>query len=74
MERLLAPEEHGPAGGIEDANPTKLCMCPGYYADKKKGRRPVPQSSRLTLQLAGSWKSLEMLVLGTLALIRSALC
>lgn len=72
-EWLLVPEGRGPAGGIEDASLTRLCTCPGCYADKKKGLHPLPRGSRLTLQLAGSWKSLEMMVLGTPALSSSTL-
>lgn len=73
-EHLLVLEEHGPAGGIADANRIRLCMCPEYCAGKKKGYHPLPQRPRETLQLVGSWKSQEMLVLGTSALIRTSLC
>lgn len=74
-ERLLVPERRGPAGGIEDdASQTRLCMCPGYYASKESRHYPPPRGLGLTPQGAGLWKSLEMLVLGTPALIRNALC
>lgn len=73
-ERLLVPEGPGLASGIEDASQTRLCMCPGSYASKENGLHPLPRGSRMTLQLADSWKSLERMVLGTPALIRNALC
>lgn len=73
-ERLLVPEGHGLAAGIEDASRISLCMCPGSCASKKNGLHCPPRGSRLTLQLAGFWKSPEMLVLGTPAPIRIVLC
>lgn len=73
-EWLLVPEGHGLAAGIEDASRISLCMCPGSCASKKNGLHCPPWGSRLTLQLAGFWKSLEMLVLGTPSPIRNVLC
>lgn len=73
-EHLLVLEGREPAGGIADANRTRLCMCPEYCVGKKKGYHPLPQGSRETLQLVGSWRNLEMLVLGTSPLIRISLC
>lgn len=64
----------GPAGGIVDASRTRCCMFPGCCAGKKNGCHPLPQRSRETLQLASSWKKLEMLVPGTPTLIRNSLC
>lgn len=73
-EHLRVLEGHGLAGGIADANRTRLCMCPEYCAGKKKGYHPLPQGSREALQLVGFRKNLEMLVLGTSALSRTSLC
>lgn len=74
--RLLAPEGHvqAGAGGIEDASRTRLCTCLGYCAGQKKGRSPLPRGTRLTFLQADSWRSLEMLVLGTPAPLRNLLC
>lgn len=73
-EHLLVLGGRGLAGGIVDANQTRLCMCPEYCAGKKNGYHPLPKGSREMLQLVGSWKSLEMLVLRTSTLIRTSLC
>lgn len=73
-EPLLVLGGRGLAGGIVDANQTRLCMCPEYCAGKKSGSRPLPKGSREMLQPVGSWKSLEMLVPGTSTLIRTSPC
>lgn len=73
-ERLLVSEGRGPAGGIVDGSRTRPCMCPGCCAGRKKERRPLLQSSREMLQLAGSQKNQEILVLGSPLPIRNFPC
>lgn len=49
-------------------------MCPGCCAGRKKERCPLLQNSREMLQLAGSQKNQEILVLGTPLPIRNFPC
>lgn len=41
-EHLWVLRGHGLAGGIVDANQTRLCMCPECCAGKEKGYHPLP--------------------------------